>query len=185
MSKLIRFEVVPFQASRVIGKQVIHTVKSGAPNPVPRLWEGMAADGSLDELKRLPERSTVGSDTVGWMGEYNPVTQEFVYLAGVLAEPGAPVPEGYTFRDIPDCTMSIGYIEGTEEEGDLYTGASELAARARHQHGYEYDHTAGDFEMEYYSYERFTVPLERGEKRLVLDYYSPCRPIGSKAVSGS
>jgi hypothetical protein len=29
--------------------------------------------------------------------------------------------------------------------------------------------------MEYYSYEKFVVPIEKGEKVLVLGYYSPCK----------
>ncbi|KAA1181952.1 hypothetical protein PAENI_24740 [Paenibacillus sp. B2(2019)] len=29
--------------------------------------------------------------------------------------------------------------------------------------------------MEYYSYERFTIPLERGEKELIMDFYLPCK----------
>ena len=33
-------------------------------------------------------------DTIGWMGEYNQQTKEFVYIAGIFATPNATVPDG-------------------------------------------------------------------------------------------
>lgn len=175
MGKLVKFEVKQFSAARVIGKQVIHGLKSGTKNPVPELWESMARDGILDYLKNMHERATQAPDTVGWMGDFNPETREFVYLAGVLTKPGTPVPEGYAYRDIPDCEMSIGWMQGSDDNGDVYQGASECTAKARKEHGYEYDGSAGGFEMEYYSHARFYVPFEQGEKELIMDFYSPCR----------
>ena len=123
----------------------------------------------------MPERSTPDADLVGWIGDYDPVTQEFVYIAGVLTPPDVPVPEGYACRDIPDCEMSIVWIQGTHGP-DLYASTYDLASQARKENGYEYDGSAGGFEMEYYSYERFFAPVdERGEKVRILDYYSPCK----------
>jgi len=175
MSTIFRFEVRRFPATRVIGKQVAHSARPGAPNPLPALWEAMERDGTLSFLRGLPECSTPEPDAVGWMGEYDPETMGFTYLAGILTRPGTPVPEGYAHRDIPECLMGIGWIRGRDEGGDVYQGAHDHTARAMRESGYEYDGAAGGFEMEYYSHREFGVPLASGAKELVMGYYSPCR----------
>ncbi|MHA6529422.1 hypothetical protein [Paenibacillus sp. BAC0078] len=67
-------------------------------------------DGTNDLLQSLPERVSPLGDTIGWMGEYNPQTKEFIYIAGIFAQPGAMVPNGFSYRDIPDYLMGIGWI---------------------------------------------------------------------------
>ena len=175
MSELVSFEVRGFDATRLIGRQLTHSVEEGVPNPIPGLWQSMQEDGTLAFLKNLPERATPDPDLVGWMGDYNPATRTFAYMAGVLAGPGTPVPAGYVSRDIPGCEMAVGWIQGSDEGGDLYTGAHDHTARAMQEHGFEYDDSKGGFEMEYYPDEKFAVPLSRGEKVLVMGYCSPCR----------
>lgn len=174
MAKLIKFEVKNFTKARLIGKEVIHSLSPNEQNPVPTLWDKMFEDGSFEFLKKLSD-SKNNQDVVGWMGDYNPETKEFIYIAGVLAKSNTPVPEGYVYRDISDCQMGIAWIQGEEKNSDLYQSASELTAKARNESGYEYDSSAGNFEMEYYCYERFGLPLKRGEKEVILDYYSPCK----------
>lgn len=177
MSELIKFYVKNFLASRLIGKQIICSMKQGAENPVPDFWQTMISDGSLEFLKNMPERSTIKPDTVGWMGEFNPETHAFVYIVGVLTKPDTVVPEGFVYRDIPECNMAVGWIQGSEENGDLYMGAHDHVARAMKENGYEYDNSAGGFEMEYYSHDRFCTPNYMGEKLIVMDYYSPCKKL--------
>ena len=175
MSELINFEVKPFAAARVIGRQAICPLNEGEYNPVPTMWESMKQDGSLDFLKNLPDRATPEPDTVGWMGEYNPESNSFIYIAGVLTKPAASVPEGFVYRDLPECQMGIAWVQGTGENGDVYSGAHNHCAKAVQDNGYEYDYSAGGFEMEYYSHARFVVPFENGEILLIMDYYSPCK----------
>ncbi len=175
MSTLIGFEIRAFPATRVIGKQVICGVGEDAENPGPALWESMMRDGSLEYLENLPQRATPDPDTVGWMGGYNPETNTFVYIAGILAKPDTPVPSGYVCRDIPACEMAIASIRGAGAGHDVYDGAHDHTAKAMQERGYEYDPTAGGFELEYHSHTRFVIPSERGEEFVILDYYSPCR----------
>lgn len=174
MTKLIKFEVKNFTKARVIGKEVIHILSPDEQNPIPTLWDKMFKDGSFEFLKNLSD-SENNQDLVGWMGDYNPATKEFIYIAGVLAKPSTSVPEGYAYRDIPDCQMGIAWIQGEEKNGDIYNNASELTAKAKNENGYEYDSSAGNFVMEYYSYERYGLPLKKGENEVILDYYSPCK----------
>jgi len=175
MSKLIKFEIKAFPATRMIGKQVACGLGEDAENPGPALWASMLTDGSLDFLLNLPQRSTLDRDTVGWMGEYNPASNSYIYIAGILAEPATPVPSGYVYRDIPACEMAIASIQGTDSDHDVYAGAHDHTAKAVQEAGYEYDPGAGGFEMEYQSHTGFTMPLARGEDIVVLNYYSPCR----------
>lgn len=177
MSTLVHFEVKRFGPARVIGKTVKHSTIPGQHNPIPDLWKAMMADGSLCLLSQLPDLYANADDTVGWMGDYNPATQEFVYIAGVLAKPGVKAPEGFVYKDLGECDMGIGWIKGTHDDGDLYAEAHHHVKRAMEPAGYEYDSEAGNYELEYYSAERFVKPMGRGEKLLILDYYSPCRKI--------
>lgn len=175
MATLIDFEVKLFPPVRVIGKQVTGSIKPGDENPVPRLWESMMMDGTLAFLTTMAELVTADSDTVGWMGEYDPATSCFTYIAGVLTKPGTPVPDGCVARDLPACEMAIASIRGRHEGGDLYAGAHDITWNAMKEHGYEYDSSAGGFEMEYYSHMRFAEPITKGERVVVMEFYSPCK----------
>jgi predicted transcriptional regulator YdeE len=177
MAHLVELEIVPFAATRVIGKEVRHTIRPGVENPIPQMWETIVHDGTIAFLTGLSSCIASDPDTVGWMGEYDPATQEFVYIAGVLTAPGTPVPAGFSFRDLPACQMAIGWIEGPDGP-ELYTGAHDLVDEAMQAEGYVYDEAAGGYEIEYYAYQRFVAPMERGEERVMLGYYSPCRGKG-------
>ena len=184
-AKLVRFQVVRFPKTRVLGKSVIHKVDVGIDDrTIQDLWESMAHDGSLDFLLHLPGRVGQDDDTVGWMGDFEPGADHYTYLAGILVEPTAPVPEGYIYRDIADCDMAIGWIQEMEGEegGDLHANASEHVTRAMKEHGYEYDSSNGLFEMEYISYERHRLARERGEEA-ILDFYSPCKRAANETIS--
>ena len=175
MSKLVKFEVIPFAAARVIGRMAVCCMNEGVYNPVPQMWKDMLADGSFDMLKSMPERATDEPDTVGWMGEYDPQTNSFNYIAGVLVKPDTPVPPGFVYRDIPACEMGVGWIQGSDSNGDVYSNAHNHTAEAMQANGYEYDYSKGGFELEYYSDSRFVKKRINGEDLLIMDYYSPCK----------
>jgi predicted transcriptional regulator YdeE len=178
-AKLVKFEVKSFSEVRVIGKSVIQKLDAGMDDStITDLWKSMDNDGSLAFLSGLPKRLTQNPDTVGWMGDFKPGDGEFTYLAGILAKPNTPVPSGYVYRDIPNCTMAIGWIQETADDkgGDIHANASEHMAKAKKENGYEFDGSHGFFEMEYYSFERFRISEKRGEK-VILDFYSPCKKV--------
>jgi predicted transcriptional regulator YdeE len=175
MSTLIGMEIRAFPATRVIGKQVTCPLGQDTVNPGPALWDGMMRDGSLELLLNLPQRATLEPDTVGWMGDYDPASNAFTYIAGILAQPGTPAPSGCVYRDIPACQMAVASIRGVASNHDVYEGAHNHTAQAMQERGYEYDPASGGFEMEYHSHTRFTLPEARGDEFVVLDYYTPCR----------
>jgi hypothetical protein len=177
MSKLIKFEVKKFPAVRLIGKQVRMSLNPGGENAAVHLWSSMWQDGSMEFLKNIPGRLSNEPDTVGWMGDFDFPSSTCEYIAGVLMKEGTTAPIGYVSRDLPECLMGIGWIQGREEGADLYAGAHEHLAQAMKENGYEYDNSAGGYEMQYYSFHRFGVPHYIGEKILIMDYYTPCKKL--------
>jgi predicted transcriptional regulator YdeE len=176
-SKLVHFSVQSFPAMRVIGKTTGVKEPTTLDDPtIENLWETMARDGSLELLHSLPGRVNQAPDTAGWMGDFQPGDNAYTYLAGVLFQPDTVAPDGFTYRDIEAADLAVGWIKGIEgdEGGDMMANASGHLAKARQEHGYEYDGSHGLFEMEVYTYERFHAPLERGGQP-VLDFYSPSR----------
>jgi predicted transcriptional regulator YdeE len=172
-SKVIHFQVVPFEAARMIGKTARVNTYAGLDDPtITDLWAQMARDGSLEALYALnPSR-----DTAGWMGDFTPGAPQYTYLAGVLVPPGTPVPAGFEARDLDACEMAVASIQPVEgdEGGDLMANASGNTQAAATARGYDYDPSHGLFEMEVYTWARFREPAMRGEKP-VLDFCSPCK----------
>lgn len=175
---LVQFKVESFPKMRVIGKSVVLIEGGMSPedHSIEDLWAGMAQDGSLEVLARLPHRIGLAGDYVGWMGDFYPPDMHFTYLAGALFGAEVEAPEGFIYRDIQAGEMAVSWIQNTEgpEGGEMHANASGINGQAMQEHGYQYDGSRGPFEMEYQSYERFYAPLERGEQPM-LDFYSPCK----------
>jgi hypothetical protein len=176
-AKLVKFSVESFPETRVIGKSVrVKTDVGIDDSTITDLLESMKKEGSMDFLTSLPERVTQSPDTVGWMGDWQEGAEVYTYLADVLFRHGASVPEGYVFRDIEACTIAVGWLLETDDDegGNIFADASSHINKTMQENGYEYDGSHGLYEMEYYSYERFNIAKERGE-RVILDFYSPCK----------
>ncbi len=167
----ISFEVQDFKAVRFIGKEVV----VGKKNPVPDLWKSILKDGTNDFLQDLQGRVSPLGDNIGWMGEYNPQTKEFIYIAGIFAEPNAIVPEGFSYRDIPDCLMGIGWIKGNTSK--LEKGAHSKTEKIMKANGYAPDYSIVGISMEYYSFEKYANIEEDGNNIFTFGYYLPCKKI--------
>jgi predicted transcriptional regulator YdeE len=175
-AKLIKFEVIDFPETRIIGKSITVSMDTGADDHIIEdLWKDMSNNGNFDFLFNLPNKITEKHDSVGWQGDFNPGDKEYTYFAGVFFSPKNSVPNGYEYRDIIKCKMAVGWLEGTPDgEGDIHMDASSIIQEAMKENGYEYNGQNGFFEMEYYSEERFRNPEKQG-KNVILDFYSPCK----------
>ncbi|WP_019910232.1 hypothetical protein [Paenibacillus sp. HW567] len=171
MGAHIYFEVQSFTAVRFIGKEVL----VGKKNPVPDLWKSMLNDGTNNLLQSLPNRVSPLRDTIGWMGEYNPQTKEFTYIAGIFAKPDTIVPNGFSYRDIPDCLMGIGWIQGTTSH--LEKGAHGKTEKIMRTNGYMPDYSIVGISMEYYSFDKYANIKEDGNNIFTFGYYLPCKKI--------
>lgn len=163
-------EIQDFKAIRFIGREVI----VGKKNPVPDLWKKILKDGTKDFLQSLPDRVSPLGDMIGWMGEYNPQTREYVYIAGIFAKPNAIVPNGYSYRDIPDCLMGIGWIQGNTPH--LEKGAHTKTEKKMRANGYVPDYSIIGISMEYYSFDKY-ANIEDGNNTFTFGYYLPCKKV--------
>jgi predicted transcriptional regulator YdeE len=171
MGTKISFEVQNFKAVRFIGKEVI----VGKKNPVPELWKKMLSDGTNDFLQSIPERVSPIGDTIGWMGEYNPQTKEFTYIAGIFAKPDTIVPNGFSYRDIPDCLMGIGWIQGNTSH--LEKGAHSKTEKVMKENGYMPDYSIVGISMEYYSFDKYANIKDDRNSTFTFGYFLPCNKI--------
>jgi predicted transcriptional regulator YdeE len=174
MATIINLQFTEFKAARVIGKTIWGQVNP-ENNPLPAFWDQCLNDGTFTTLENMKEYVVI-PDYIGWMGEYDPATGKFLYIVGMLMQPDAPVPEGYVYRDLPECTMGIAWIKGRESDGEIYREGMNLTLAALGEKGYHYDDAAG-YAVEVYNYERFVIPMQQGEPEVVLDYYAPCQSV--------
>lgn len=172
MATVENVQFTDFKAARVIGKAAYYQ-GDAENNPLPAFWDQCLNDGTFTTLESMKEH-IVSPDYVGWMGEYDPATGKFLYIAGMFMKPDAPVPEGYVYRDMPDCTMGIAWVKGREDDGQIYREGVDLTLATLEKKGYRYDEAAG-YMVEVYTCERFVTPLNRGEKEVILDFYAPCK----------
>ncbi|HEY0118438.1 MAG TPA: GyrI-like domain-containing protein [Cellulomonas sp.] len=166
MTSLVKFDVLPLPALKVVGRAVRVRMADEMDDPVPELWARCHGDGTLDELEAL---DTFDPSPVGWMGDFDAKTSSFVYLCGVLLPSDAPVPDGYDARAIGPTSAAVGWVQGEPDE--LVPLAQELTEEAMAQAGVAADDSAG-WALELYNAGRFTEPGPDGE--VVLDFYIPC-----------
>ncbi len=173
---LEKIEIIDFPKTMIIGKAIRMKENPGFDDDsIPSLWRRMNGDGTLKFLQNIDGCKT-RKDCVGWMGDFMPGDQEYTYLAGILAEPGTNIPDGFETRTIESIQMAIAWIKETDtpEGGDIICNASEITSKALADSGYEHDFSKGFYEMEYYSFERLLQHEITGEKK-ILDYYTPCK----------
>ena len=177
-AEFVQFKVETFPSMRVIGKSetlIADGISLEDPS-INGLWDSMEEDSSFAVLERLPGHVGPQGDRVGWMGDFAPPGVHFTYLAGALFSADVEAPVGFIYRDIAAGEMGVSQIQGTADPAgdDLHADASAINIQAMAGHDYEYDGSRGMFEMEYRSYARYYIPLERGEQPM-LDFYSPCK----------
>jgi len=128
-------------------------------NEIPALWEQFVP--RMGEIRHSPPA------TYGVMGNYDPGTAEFDYVAGVEADPAAAVPEGMVRWDVPAGTyaafrcslntlqQTFGEIYGTWLPG---SGHRHADAPEFEYHGADYDPEDMDSPMYVY------IPIEPGNR---------------------
>ncbi|HHX43042.1 MAG TPA: GyrI-like domain-containing protein [Chloroflexi bacterium] len=161
-AELVEFTVKTLGPVKVVGKELRARFVSFEDNPIPAFWDRCFEDGTIAALEALPGRC-YPSVYIGWEGAFTPDDQIFSYVVGVLAAPGAAVPEGMVAYDIPENRFAVGAIRGTPP--DIYARAHDLTCEQAAKAGLE---PALDFEMEWYD-ERFMQP----DGQRLIDLYIP------------
>ncbi len=165
MAILEKVDFIKLPASRMIG---IEVTNGGKENPVPALWEWIFRENTLSNLD---ENHALLDLFIGWMGEYDPENGTFAYLAGYLMSAGTKVPEGFSCRDIPACTIGLGTINGSFDNGEVFEHTHEMTAEGILKAGYEPDYSFG------WSAEAYPKDLSFEATEGTIHYICPCKKI--------
>lgn len=160
---LAKVEIRQLPAARAIG---IEVKNGGGQNPVPQLWEGIFQNKGLSVLEQTKPLLDL---YVGWMGEYDAPSETFTYLAGYLMPANTPVPQGFSYRDLPPCEVGLGTINGSFANGDVFAHSHEMTAEGIRQAGYEPDYTQG------WSAEAYHRALPFDAQEGTIHYLCPCK----------
>lgn len=171
MAKLLSVEFLEFGPYRAVGKEIRTKAMS---QDISALWVSSFSDGTYEKLLELKEYiipQKLGNEYVSCVSEPDG-KGGFSYLVGMIMKQGTPVPEGFNFRDIPECIAIKTEIQG--EEYDIYKNEYILTCEAVKKQGYNVDYD-NFFAFEVYTDEKFGIPKNNGEKTLILDYYLTCK----------
>lgn len=163
MPVLGNIEFIELPAVRMIG---IHVLHGGGDNPVHALWDRCFSEGVFNVLERL---SPVIAYWVGWMGDYNPETGRFSYIAGLLMPAGTAVPDGFDYRDLAPCIVGNGFINGDFSAPDAFSHSHDLTVSGIVKNGYEPDYSYG------WSAEAYARDLAFDAEAGTINYFCPCR----------
>ncbi|WP_167957072.1 effector binding domain-containing protein [Anaerosporobacter faecicola] len=98
------FELVHLPACRIIGKEIRNGGKLG--NTAPKLWDEVYSTNVHSVLEKLPH--LISKDLFGWTCEYDSETDTFIYIVCALTPMDTKVPDGFTYRDIPETICAKG-----------------------------------------------------------------------------
>lgn len=163
MAILAKVDFIDLPATRIVG---IEVVNGGANNPVPALWESIF---NQDALAPLPQRLALLPHYIGWMGEYNPETQTFAYIAGFLLPQGTTVPNGFSYRDLPACKIGLATINGSFANGEVFAHSHQMTVEGIQSAGYTPDYTFG------WSAEAYPRDLSFDAQEGTIHYICPCK----------
>ncbi len=98
---------------RLIGKTMRHTNGTDV-TPIPLFWNEYYTRYH-DLARALPQMIRT---TLAWIGEYDPITQQYTYMICVICPAQTPVPDGFEFRDVP--AMLLGHGTVSEHPPDAH-----------------------------------------------------------------
>lgn len=162
--KNLEFKAVELEAVWLVGRETV--VQQG--KTAAKFVKAFREDGSNEYLQGLDARVSPEGDVIIWMGEYDGETKAFKEIPGVFVTPGSDVKSGFTYREIPRCTMGVCLIRGKTR--NLSKGAHNKLIKLMTKAGYAPDYSYG-FSMEYYSREKY----EKDNEEYEFAYMLPCR----------
>lgn len=162
MAEVIRVLRQSYPPLRLIGKRYTD-VDRGSDGGYSQKWSEWFEQGYFRPLEQLEAVSATGDAYVGCMR----CAGEFEYWIGMFFPEKTPVPDGYTYVDIPAGDVGICWIYGREDTGELYGHeAHEMCIVEIKEAGWQLADEPWVFEL--YNCPRFTNPDEDGN--VILDY---------------
>lgn len=136
-------------------------------------WGEWFQNGWFDILEKYADISKTYEDANAYVGlmrlkEYEP----FTYWIGMFLPEDTPVPEGFSFVDIPESDIGTCWICG-KEQGDNIYGMHDECIFKLSENGFSIRDDFGNGKGEYLFFERygcprFTTPDAQGN--IILDY---------------
>ena len=149
---------------RLIGKR--YTAADQIEGGYGHLWGEWFQNDWFGTLEALGEAPNTENGYLGFM-RCGPNPE---YWIGMFLPPETPVPEGFTFLDIPAGDVGVCWIKGAEHDSGIYHMHDQcVAALTENGMGdFKKDDTGRAFFFERYNCPRFTTPDEDGN--IILDY---------------
>ncbi len=126
-------------------------------------WGEWFADGLFAPLERLAIDTPEGGSYIGLMR----CVPQFQYWIGVFCPAGTPVPEGYHGIDFPAMDLSVSWVKGKQENGEVY-GAKVHDASVAAGRAIGLEQVKEPWYFERYCEPRFCHPDAAGD--IILDY---------------
>jgi predicted transcriptional regulator YdeE len=146
---------------RLIGKR--YTDSDRVNGSFGSKWGEWFANGYFEPLEKLGSLPENEGAYLGCMHCVN----EFEYWIGMFFAEGTPVPEGYSYVDIPKGDIGTCWIYGREDNGEIYgSEPHNMCMDKMKEAGWELAEDPWFFER--YNCPRFTTPDENG--KVILDY---------------
>ncbi|OPX43937.1 transposon Tn10 TetD protein [Ruminiclostridium hungatei] len=139
------------------------------------VWRDFFQSGVIEKLNLLSNVKCCGdideNDGIGFMHNFVD-NQNFHIIIGDFVQPGTEIPEGLFARHVPQGLTAQVQIEGNNV-ADILASAYLLITEAVEKTGGEIDYE-NFYWCEVYTHERFSEPLNRGEK-VTIDYVMPVK----------
>jgi len=91
---------------RIIGLELRCKLHDTGENPIPALWGKFFEKGFPAALANLPR--AIPNAMLGWTGDCPEGSDTFSYIVSIACPANTPVPEGYTYRDLPSSIVAKG-----------------------------------------------------------------------------
>lgn len=162
MVEIIKVYKESFPSLRLIGKRYTNKDRDemGGFSSKWCEWHEKGYFNILEELESLPENEGA---YLGCMR----CTDEFEYWIGMFFSEQTPVPDGFTYVDIPSGDIGTCWIYGREDNGEIYGQEPHDMCMSRiKEEGWQF--AEDTWFIERYNCPRFTTPDENG--KVILDY---------------
>lgn len=162
-AELVKVYKEQLPALRLIGK--LYTDKDRINGTFTSKWNEWFSNGWFEILEKLGPHEDACFGAMRMAQDAD--GEHFEYWICMLLPEGTTVPEGFDYVDIPQGNIAVGWICGSESNGEIYGGEPlNLCLSAFRQEGWELQENPWYFER--YTCPRFTTPDEKGN--VILDY---------------
>ena len=147
-----------FPALRFIGKR--YTNDDRVDGGFGKQWGEWWSNGMFDKLIEASTNKPFDDSTIGLMTMCGDMSG-FTYWIGLFFPAGTETPEGYDFLDLPESKIGVGWICGSEENGEIFGGPPHEAVCKRLEEesmGSFRNDIAGEGSDTYCFFERYNCP---------------------------